>query len=123
MFEKIKIFFKRKRNVNKKEENKIMQETLYQSTSTKSIVDALEAGDSAASSDLMNVGGNITDIIQVLGIVNAIGIIVVIVCITLGIIYMIKGKSKYKILFGVLLIVIPIILLIIANFLSFILVM
>lgn len=123
MFEKIKIFFKRKRNVNKKEENKMMQETLYQSTSTKSIVDALEAGDSAASSDLMNVGGNITDIIQVLGIVNAIGIIVVIVCITLGIIYMIKGKSKYKILFGVLLIVIPIILLIIANFLSFILVM
>ncbi len=100
-----------------------MQETLYQSTSTKSIVDALEAGDSAASSDLMKVGGNITDIIQVLGIVNAIGIIVVIVCITLGIIYMIKGKSKYKILFGVLLIVIPIILLIIANFLSFILVM
>ena len=123
MFKKIKIFFKRKRNVNKKEENKMMQETLYQSTSTKSIVDALEAGDSAASSDLMNVGGNITDIIQVLGIVNAIGIIVVIVCITLGIIYMIKGKSKYKILFGVLLIVIPIILLIIANFLSFILVM
>lgn len=100
-----------------------MQETLYQSTSTKSIVDALEAGDSATSSNLMKVGGNITDIIQVLGIVNAIGIIVVIVCITLGIIYMIKGKSKYKILFGVLLIVIPIILLIIANFLSFILVM
>lgn len=123
MFEKIKIFFKRKRNVNKKEENKMMQETLYQSTSTKSIVDALEAGDSATSSNLMKVGGNITDIIQVLGIVNAIGIIVVIVCITLGIIYMIKGKSKYKILFGVLLIVIPIILLIIANFLSFILVM
>jgi uncharacterized membrane protein (UPF0182 family) len=123
MFKKIKIFFKRKRNVNKKEENKMMQETLYQSTSTKSIVDALEAGDSATSSNLMKVGGNITDIIQVLGIVNAIGIIVVIVCITLGIIYMIKGKSKYKILFGVLLIVIPIILLIIANFLSFILVM
>lgn len=98
-----------------------MQETLYQSTSTKSIVDALEAGDSATASNLMKVGGNITDIIQVLGIVNAIGIIVVIVCITLGIIYMIKGKSKYKILFGVLLIVVPIILLIITNFLSFIL--
>lgn len=101
----------------------MMQESLYQSTGAESIVDVLEAGDSVTSSNLMKVGGNITDIIQVLGIVNAIGIIVVIVCITLGIIYMIKGKSKYKILFGVLLIVVPIILLIIANFLSFILVM